>query len=398
MLRDATGGSRRRGAPLPGDRHRGARPHGVVRGGVRTPDDHARSAPAAPQHARGDRVGRSWPSSSRPWRRSCSSAGILFRSVRDRRGFWLGALVSGLIFGLAHYQAAAWQDTVLLQSIMVFTGVALAYIYERRGNLLANVAAHMVFNVVGVVPDPVGPLSSTFRILRATVRRDAVPVFASQAWFEAFEAQINASSEYREAASRLGGRYRVPDHRGAGPRGAGGSVGLPRSVARRVPRRQGDRRRPRPTAAAYTLTAPYSRWKDVVEGELDPIKGMMQGKLRVHGDLPTIVRYVQAANELVRLTGLDRHRVPRRGAECAPSSSEADGVVEVADRPDPAIEEPRRRDRACRRARASAARTCISSTGRRRWTPARSWATRRSGPSRQVGDAASGRCDPATGS
>jgi membrane protease YdiL (CAAX protease family) len=76
--------------------------------------------------------------------------GILFRSIRDRRGFWLGALVSGLIFGLAHYEAAAWQDTVLLQSIMVFTGVALAYIYERRGNLLANVTAHMVFNVVGV--------------------------------------------------------------------------------------------------------------------------------------------------------------------------------------------------------------------------------------------------------
>lgn len=76
--------------------------------------------------------------------------GILFRSIRDRRGFWLGALVSGLIFGLAHYEAAAWQDTVLLQSIMVFTGVALAYIYERRGNLVANVTAHMVFNVVGV--------------------------------------------------------------------------------------------------------------------------------------------------------------------------------------------------------------------------------------------------------
>ena len=42
----------------------------------------------------------------------------------------------------------------------------------------------------------------------------------------------------------------------------------------------------------------------MVEGELDPIKGMMQGKLRVRGDLPTIVRYVKAANELVRLTGL----------------------------------------------------------------------------------------------
>ena len=28
-----------------------------------------------------------------------------------------------------------------------------------------------------------------------------MPVFASQAWFEAFEAQINASSEYRAFAS-----------------------------------------------------------------------------------------------------------------------------------------------------------------------------------------------------
>ena len=30
---------------------------------------------------------------------------------------------------------------------------------------------------------------------------------------------------------------------------------------------------------------------------------MMQGKLRVQGDLPTIIRYVSAANELVHLTG-----------------------------------------------------------------------------------------------
>jgi hypothetical protein len=31
---------------------------------------------------------------------------------------------------------------------------------------------------------------------------------------------------------------------------------------------------------------------------------MMQGKLKVRGDLPTIVRQVRAATELVRLTGL----------------------------------------------------------------------------------------------
>jgi membrane protease YdiL (CAAX protease family) len=77
--------------------------------------------------------------------------GILFRSLRDRHGFWVGAVVSGLIFGLVHFVPAPWQDAALLQSIMVFTGIALAWIYERRGNLVANVAAHMAFNTVGII-------------------------------------------------------------------------------------------------------------------------------------------------------------------------------------------------------------------------------------------------------
>jgi membrane protease YdiL (CAAX protease family) len=76
--------------------------------------------------------------------------GVVFRSLRDRHGFWVGAVVSGLIFGLVHYVPAPWQDSMLLQSIMVFTGIALAWIYERRGNLVANVAAHMAFNAVGI--------------------------------------------------------------------------------------------------------------------------------------------------------------------------------------------------------------------------------------------------------
>jgi putative sterol carrier protein len=53
---------------------------------------------------------------------------------------------------------------------------------------------------------------------------------------------------------------------------------------------------------AYVIRAPYSRWKDVLRGDLDPVKAMMQGKLKVQGDLATIVRYVRAANELVHLT------------------------------------------------------------------------------------------------
>jgi membrane protease YdiL (CAAX protease family) len=34
---------------------------------------------------------------------------------------------------------------------MVFTGIGLAWIYERRGTIVASMAAHMAFNVIGVV-------------------------------------------------------------------------------------------------------------------------------------------------------------------------------------------------------------------------------------------------------
>jgi len=130
-----------------------------------------------------------------------------------------------------------------------------------------------------------------------------MPVFASQAWFDAFVVEINASSQYREAATGWEGdiafRIMAEPDRGV-PEDLWGYLDLWHGEcrgARVIGPAEAD-------AAAYTLTAPYSRWKDVVEGELDPIKGMMQGKLRVRGDLPTIVRYVKAANELVRLTGM----------------------------------------------------------------------------------------------
>jgi membrane protease YdiL (CAAX protease family) len=39
-------------------------------------------------------------------------------------------------------------DPVLIL-VMVFVGIALAWIYERRGSLLAPIAAHAMFNVIG---------------------------------------------------------------------------------------------------------------------------------------------------------------------------------------------------------------------------------------------------------
>jgi len=52
--------------------------------------------------------------------------------------------------------------------------------------------------------------------------------------------------------------------------------------------------------AAFVIVAPYARWKDVIEGRLDPIKGMMEGKLKLtKGHLPTMIRFVESSRALV---------------------------------------------------------------------------------------------------
>lgn len=53
-------------------------------------------------------------------------------------------------------------------------------------------------------------------------------------------------------------------------------------------------------AAEFTFVASYARWQEIIEAKLDPIKGLMEGKLKLaRGDLSTIVRFVEAARQLV---------------------------------------------------------------------------------------------------
>ncbi len=77
--------------------------------------------------------------------------GLLFRTVRDRHGFWPAALASAVPFGLVHYVPSQGIDALVLQLTMVVTGIGLAWIYERRGTIVAPMAAHVAFNVVGLV-------------------------------------------------------------------------------------------------------------------------------------------------------------------------------------------------------------------------------------------------------
>ena len=121
------------------------------------------------------------------------------------------------------------------------------------------------------------------------------PEFAS-----AFKDEINKSAVYKQAGK--GWKWTVglvveaePDHNF--PEAKGVFMDLFDGQARDIKVTSADAA----GKADFVITAPYSRWKQVMQKELDPTKGMMQGKLKLKGDLPTIVRYVKAANELVNL-------------------------------------------------------------------------------------------------
>ena len=51
--------------------------------------------------------------------------------------------------------------------------------------------------------------------------------------------------------------------------------------------------------AEFVIRAPFGVWRRVIEGKLDPIQGMMTGKLKVEGDMMKVMRYAKAAQEIV---------------------------------------------------------------------------------------------------
>ena len=78
--------------------------------------------------------------------------GLLFRSIADRHGFWLGAVVSAVAFGAFHLLTPGnGLDVLALGITHVGTGFGLAWIYWKRQNLLASIAGHAIFNLIAVV-------------------------------------------------------------------------------------------------------------------------------------------------------------------------------------------------------------------------------------------------------
>ena len=123
--------------------------------------------------------------------------------------------------------------------------------------------------------------------------------FPSEEWIKEYQKAINSSEEYKESgASWTAGAVCLVVN-------ANPAIGIEKDAAiwlginkgvcetiKMVTAEEADK-------APFVIRGDYSRWKQVVQGELDPVQGMMQGKLKLKGDLPTIVRYVKASQDLV---------------------------------------------------------------------------------------------------
>lgn len=124
--------------------------------------------------------------------------------------------------------------------------------------------------------------------------------FPSAEWFSAFAAAVNDSAEHKDAAATWEGDVTLVVE-------AEPDKGIHETTYAWLDLWHGECRQAKVVTvdegerARFVISAAYSRWKDVIRGRLDPVKGMREGKLRLSGDLPAIVEHARAADLLVRL-------------------------------------------------------------------------------------------------
>ena len=51
----------------------------------------------------------------------------------------------------------------------------------------------------------------------------------------------------------------------------------------------------------FVLGAQYTTWKSIINGEMDSMKAMMKGKIKVQGKLTTLLKQTKASNALIKV-------------------------------------------------------------------------------------------------
>lgn len=73
---------------------------------------------------------------------------FLFNAVRKWGGFWIGAIISSALFGLAHWQPGSIAQDVVLMVPLALGGFVLCTAYAKSGNAWVPIITHGIFNGV----------------------------------------------------------------------------------------------------------------------------------------------------------------------------------------------------------------------------------------------------------
>ncbi|MGH7680662.1 MAG: SCP2 sterol-binding domain-containing protein [Candidatus Eiseniibacteriota bacterium] len=130
----------------------------------------------------------------------------------------------------------------------------------------------------------------------------AIP-FGTPAWADALRAEINGSSEYRNAAAKWGVGFNGNLLFGFEPDGAlakplylllklgGGRCEAAEFVAG-----------PSHTEAGFALRAPFTLWREILERKTLAATAILTGKMHMEGDKLTLLKHAGASRALIHCT------------------------------------------------------------------------------------------------
>jgi putative sterol carrier protein len=141
--------------------------------------------------------------------------------------------------------------------------------------------------------------------------RDPIP-FGDPAWCAALQAEINASSEYRNAAAKWGTGFNgnlllafEADDALSAPLHL--LLGLREGRCTRAEFVPG----PRHADAGFTLRAPFSLWREILERRTLAATAILTGKMKVEGDKLTLLKQASASRALIHCVASVPTEFPR---------------------------------------------------------------------------------------
>lgn len=122
----------------------------------------------------------------------------------------------------------------------------------------------------------------------------------TQEWLDAWKRKISESKEYKEIAKNWEGSVSIIVN-------ADPAKGIPETIYLFTDYWHGDVLdflicdKAKAESARFIMSGDYVRWKQVARKEVDATKALMQGKIKLKGDLTYVVRNIKTVNKVIDL-------------------------------------------------------------------------------------------------